>query len=81
MSHQEPSSPPSRHPHPPPPPTSRAWFALLAVPFVGLLYPPLYNRTDPEIAGIPFFYWFQLAMVPGGVACTAAVYLKTRGTR
>ena len=37
--------------------------ALLVLPFLGLLYPPVYARRDPEIAGVPFFYWYQLAWV------------------
>jgi len=36
---------------------------LLLVPFAGVLFPPLYNRLDPVLAGIPFFYWYQLAWV------------------
>ncbi len=71
----------SQDPSPPQDRPSRHWNWLLAIPFPVLLYAPLFNRTDPEIAGIPFFYWFQLAMVPVSVACTAVVYLKTRGAR
>jgi hypothetical protein len=54
------------------------WYWLLLVPIVLLAYPPLYNRHDPELGGLPFFYWYQLAVVPVGVACTAIAYLKTR---
>jgi hypothetical protein len=54
------------------------WYLLLLVPIVLLAYPPLYNRQDPELGGLPFFYWYQLAVVPVGVACTAVAYLKTR---
>ena len=54
------------------------WYWLLLVPVVLLIYPPLYNRDDPELGGLPFFYWYQLAVVPIGVACTAVAYLKTR---
>ena len=42
----------------------RRWiYALLLLPFVGTLYPPLYNHADPELFGLPFFYWYQLAWV------------------
>ena len=34
---------------------------LLLLPFVLLLWPPLYNFDHPELFGVPFFYWFQLA--------------------
>ncbi len=51
---------------------------LLLVPLVVTLYPPLYNRSEPELFGIPFFYWYQLAVVVVGVACTYVVYRATR---
>jgi hypothetical protein len=54
------------------------WYWLLLVPIVLLAYPPLYNRDDPVVGGLPFFYWYQLAVVPIGVACTVVAYLKTR---
>jgi hypothetical protein len=57
---------------------SRAWYWLLVVPLVGTLIPSIYNRSEPELAGIPFFYWYQMAWIPLGVACTLIVYLKTR---
>ncbi len=42
------------------------------------LYPPLYNRATPELFSIPFFYWYQLAVVVVGVASTYAVYRATK---
>jgi uncharacterized protein DUF3311 len=59
--------------------SQRWWYALLAVPLVGLLIPPIYNQADPTLIGIPFFYWYQLLWVPISVALTAVVYVKTRG--
>jgi hypothetical protein len=56
----------------------RRWYLLLAAPFVGLLYPPLYASEDPELFGFPFFYWYQLAWVPLTAALTYLVYRKTR---
>ena len=58
--------------------SQRAWYWLLLVPLVGLLIPPIYNSSDPELIGLPFFYWYQLAWVPISVAVTALVYRKTR---
>lgn len=46
---------------------------------MGLLIPPIYNHAEPELIGLPFFYWYQLAWVPISVAVTALVYRKTRG--
>jgi hypothetical protein len=37
---------------------------ILLVPFIGLLWVPFYNFTDPALFGFPFFYWYQLAWVP-----------------
>ena len=37
---------------------------LLVLPVLALLAVPVYNRTDPALAGVPFFYWYQLAWVP-----------------
>ena len=50
---------------------------LLLVPMLLVIWPPLFNKVDPRLFGIPFFYWFQLAVIPIGVACTAAAYLAT----
>jgi Protein of unknown function (DUF3311) len=56
---------------------------LLLVPLVLVLWPPLFNGVKPSLFGIPFFYWYQLAVIPVGVACTALVYRVTtrRGGR
>ena len=43
---------------------SRAWYALLVLPFAGTLLPQLYDRAMPPLFGMPFFYWYQLAWVP-----------------
>ncbi|NEX63673.1 DUF3311 domain-containing protein [Noviherbaspirillum galbum] len=37
---------------------------LLALPFLGLLWVPLYNHEGPALFGFPFFYWYQLMWVP-----------------
>jgi hypothetical protein len=41
----------------------RAAYLLLILPFAGTLFPPLYNRADPQLFGLPFFYWYQLLWV------------------
>ena len=38
--------------------------ALLFAPCLLALWAPLYNSTQPALFGIPFFYWFQLLLVP-----------------
>ncbi len=57
------------------------WMALLAVPFVGTLWVPLYNRLEPSAYGVPFFYWYQFAWIGIGAAITAVVYFATREER
>ncbi|MFS3134292.1 DUF3311 domain-containing protein [Gluconacetobacter sacchari] len=39
-------------------------YLALLLPFVGLLWLPLYDRTEPALLGFPFFYWYQLVWVP-----------------
>ncbi|MDH2908993.1 MAG: DUF3311 domain-containing protein [Candidatus Eremiobacteraeota bacterium] len=56
----------------------RAWYWLLALPFIALLDVPIYNRIDPRWDGIPFFYWYQLAWVVLTAALLGIVYLATR---
>ena len=56
------------------------WNWLLLVPIVVPLLVPLYNATDPTIAGWPRFYWLQLLFVALGVATTVIVYRMTRRT-
>jgi hypothetical protein len=58
-----------------------AW--LLLVPLLLVLWPPLFNSVRPTLFGIPFFYWYQLGVIPIGVLCTAIVYRVTtpRGDR
>ncbi len=55
----------------------RWWNLLLLVPLIAIL-PPLFNSETPALGGLPFFYWFQIAIIPLGVACTVAVHLMTR---
>jgi hypothetical protein len=51
---------------------------LLLLPFLGLLWVPLYNRREPVLFGFPFFYWYQLAWVPLTVLLVWLVYRSVR---
>ncbi len=53
---------------------SRWWLLLLLLPYIGLLYPPLYSRLEPEVWGIPFFIWYQFLWVIITVVITFLVY-------
>jgi len=54
------------------------WNWLLVLPLLATLFPPLYNRMDPHLFDIPFFYWYQLAAIGVSVLVTLVVYTKTR---
>ena len=32
------------------------WYLLFIIEFVLILWPPFYNRVEPSLIGIPFFY-------------------------
>lgn len=53
------------------------WYLLFLVQFVVILWPPFYNKVDPTLFGMPFFYWFQLLWVIVSAALTAIVYFVT----
>jgi hypothetical protein len=48
---------------------------LLLIPYAAMLWVPSYNRIAPSFAGIPFFYWYQMAWIILGVAVLLPVYL------
>jgi hypothetical protein len=53
-------------------------YLLLALPTLALIWPPFYAHEDPELAGIPFFYWYQLAWVFLSAILTGAAYWLER---
>ena len=54
---------------------------LFIIPVVLVMWVPFYNRTEPSLGGVPFFYWYQLAWVLIGAALVLVVYLlETRVT-
>jgi hypothetical protein len=50
-------------------------YFLLFAPCVIALAAPLYNSSSPELAGVPFFYWFQLLLIVISAFC---IYLADR---
>lgn len=48
-------------------------YALLLAPFV-LLWVPHYNRIEPQLFGLPFFYWYQMAWVGLAALLTFIAY-------
>lgn len=53
------------------------WHLLLLIQFIPSLWVPLYNSVEPTFIGMPFFYWFQLALVLVSAGVTAIVYFAT----
>jgi hypothetical protein len=53
------------------------WYLLFVIQIVVALWTPLYNRVEPSLMGIPFFYWFQLLWVIVSAVFTAVVYFAT----
>jgi hypothetical protein len=57
---------------------SRLWYLLLAVPYLAVIWVPLYNSREPEWGGLPFFYWYQLLWILLAAALTLVVYFATQ---
>lgn len=51
-----------------------AWYAGIAIIFAGAMWVPFYNRIEPRVFGIPFFYWFQFVWIIATALVTAAAY-------
>jgi hypothetical protein len=44
-------------------------YIFLFLPCLIALATPFYNSVEPSFAGIPFFYWFQLVLIPISAVC------------
>ena len=42
---------------------------------------PLYNRMEPRLLGLPFFYWYQLACVLLAIVIVVGVHQLTKGRK
>jgi hypothetical protein len=56
----------------------RLSYLLLLIPFAAMLWVPSYNRIEPELAGIPFFYWYQLLWIVIGALLLLPAWLGDR---
>ncbi len=61
---------------PAPDASRRHWWLL--VPVVLPLLTPLYNRVEPRLFGMPFFYWFQLGLAAVSTVVISVVHLTRR---
>ena len=51
---------------------------LLIIPFALVAWVPFYNRIEPTLWGIPFFYWYQLLAIILGAMVVMGVYFLDR---
>jgi hypothetical protein len=51
---------------------------LCVVPYLALIWVPFYDRALPDLAGIPFFYWYQLVWIPLGAVLLLPIYMAER---
>jgi uncharacterized membrane protein len=65
----------------PPPPaktSSRGHWILIGILLTPAVVLPLavglYDRTDPEVFGFPFYFWSQMMMIPMAVVLTIIAY-------
>jgi hypothetical protein len=54
---------------------------LLSIPIVMPLLVPVYDRINPQLWGIPFFFWYQMGCALVAIVVISFVYLLSRGTR
>jgi Protein of unknown function (DUF3311) len=54
---------------------------MLSVAIMGSLWVPLFARWQPELGGFPFFYWYQLILVPVTSVLLWICYLLLRPKR
>jgi Protein of unknown function (DUF3311) len=50
-------------------------YLFLLVPYAAWVWVPFYNRIEPVLLGIPFFYWYQIFGIFLTAACIVPVYL------
>jgi hypothetical protein len=62
--------------------TRGRWFLiclLLAPAVIVPLLVPLYDSEEPTLFGFPFYYWFQLGLIPVAVILTAIAFVLAKG--
>jgi hypothetical protein len=45
------------------------------------MWPALFNRLEPTLFGMPFFYWSQFGLILVAMLVTAIVHMSTKSTR
>ncbi len=70
--------PPQPSPRPVVTPSRVVAGVCLVLPFAAMLWVSSYSRLTPALAGIPFFYWYQMAWVPISTGLTSIAYVLVR---
>ncbi|NGN69537.1 DUF3311 domain-containing protein [Streptomyces sp. A7024] len=70
------ASPPGRQPVITP--TRVVAGVCLFAPFVALIWVSSYAKVEPTLAGVPFFYWYQMLWVLISAALTSIAYVLVR---
>jgi len=55
-----------------------SWHWLLVLPILIPLTTPAFNRMEPRLGGMPFFYWSQLGLIGFAMLITTVVHLATK---
>ena len=50
----------------------------VVVPFVAVLWVPIFDKDKPELAGFPFFFWWQLLWVAVTAGLMGLAYFVVR---
>ena len=66
---------PPRMQQPKPAGANTRWYWLLVVPCLAMLWVPSYNSLAPRLGGVPFFYWYQFALIAITALFVGAVYV------
>jgi Na+-driven multidrug efflux pump len=53
------------------------WYWGFLIPLALVVCVPFYNRVEPSLWGLPFFYWVQMLFVVIGAVVTWAIYRLT----
>ena len=51
-------------------------YLLLLLPLIAYSWVSLYNRIEPTLLGIPFFYWWQTLWIVLAALCILPAYLN-----
>ena len=54
-------------------------YLFLLIPYAAWVWVPFYNRIEPSLLGVPFFYWWQIFGIFLTAVCILPVYWHQEG--